>query len=64
MALALAGASPVLADANTVRVVMSTSEGDIGIDLYLDQAPVTAGNFLQLVEDGSLDGVPSRGARQ
>ena len=56
LALALAGSTPVFADANTVRVVMLTSEGDIGIDLYLDQAPATAGNFLQLVDDGSLDG--------
>ena len=44
------------ADEGTVRVVMATAEGDIEIDLYLDQAPVTAGNFLRLVDDGDLDG--------
>lgn len=44
------------ADEGTVRVVMATAEGDIEIDLYLDQAPVTAGNFLRLVADGDLDG--------
>ena len=48
--------SSALADEGTVRVTMSTSEGDIGIDIYLDRAPITAGNFLKLVDDGSLDG--------
>ena len=41
---------------DTVRVLMSTSQGDIEIDLYLDKAPVTAGNFLKLADDGLLDG--------
>ena len=41
---------------DTVRVTMVTGEGDIEIDLYLDRAPVTAGNFLELVDNGSLDG--------
>ena len=45
----------VIAD-DAVRVVMSTSEGDIEIDLYLDKAPITAGNFLKLTDDGLLDG--------
>ena len=45
-----------VADEGTVRITMSTSEGDIGIDLYLDKAPVTAGNFLKLVENGDMDG--------
>ena len=44
------------ADEGTVRVTMSTSEGDIGIDLYLDKAPITAGNFLKLVDNGDMDG--------
>lgn len=35
---------------------MTTSQGDIDIELYLDKAPVTAGNFLRLVDDGHLDG--------
>jgi len=39
-----------------VRVVMATSEGDIAIELYVDRAPVTAGNFLKLVDEGALDG--------
>lgn len=44
-----------LAD-DAVRIVMSTSKGDIEIDLFVDRAPVTAGNFLQLVDKGLLDG--------
>ena len=52
----LALASGANADEGTVRVVMSTSEGDIGIDLYLDRAPVTAGNFLRLVDNDDFDG--------
>lgn len=44
------------ADEGTVRVTMSTSEGDIGIDLYLNKAPITAGNFLKLIENGDMDG--------
>jgi len=54
--LALAVYSGAAADETTVRVLMSTSEGEIGIDLYLDKAPVTAGNFLELVDNGDLDG--------
>lgn len=46
----------VNADEGAVRITMSTSEGDIGIDLYLDKAPITAGNFLKLVDNGDLDG--------
>lgn len=53
---ALAIATGVHADDGTVRVLMSTSEGNISIDLYLDKAPVTAGNFLALVDNGDLDG--------
>jgi peptidyl-prolyl cis-trans isomerase A (cyclophilin A) len=44
------------ADDDTVRIVMSTSAGDIEIDLYLDKAPITAGNFLQLVDGKLMDG--------
>jgi peptidyl-prolyl cis-trans isomerase A (cyclophilin A) len=49
-------AANVLADDAIVRVRMSTGQGDIEIDLYLDKAPITAGNFLKLVENGDLDG--------
>jgi len=53
---ALVTGAPVHADDGTVRITMSTDVGDIGIDLYVDKAPVTAGNFLQLVDNGDLDG--------
>jgi len=53
--VALLLGTAALAD-NDVKVVMSTSEGDIEIDLYMDKAPVTAGNFLKLIDDGLLDG--------
>jgi peptidyl-prolyl cis-trans isomerase A (cyclophilin A) len=42
--------------ADGVRVVMSTSQGDIEIDLNTDKAPITAGNFLRLIDAGLLDG--------
>ena len=44
------------ADEGTVRVTMATSQGVVEIDLYLDKAPITAGNFLRLVEGEHLDG--------
>ena len=56
----ITGAALLLLFANTVsaqqRIVMSTSEGDIEIDLYTNSAPITAENFLNLVDDGHLDG--------
>jgi peptidyl-prolyl cis-trans isomerase A (cyclophilin A) len=37
-------------------VEIQTPKGNITIELLLDQAPVTAGNFLDLVKNRSLDG--------
>lgn len=37
-------------------VIMSTSMGDIKIELYPDKAPVTVENFLAYVNDGFFDG--------
>ena len=42
--------------AEPVRVLMTTSAGDIEIEVYPDKAPVTAANFLQLVDGWHLDG--------
>ncbi len=53
---ALFMATVAAADDDAVRIVMLTSQGDIEIDLYVAKAPVTAGNFLQLVDDGHMDG--------
>ncbi len=38
-------------------VKIITSQGDIVIELFDKQAPITVGNFLLLVEDGYYDGV-------
>ncbi len=38
-------------------VKITTSQGDILIELFDKQAPITAGSFLLLVEDGFYDGV-------
>ncbi len=48
--------SVVNADEGTLRITMKTNQGDIKIDLYMDKAPITAGNFLTLVEGEHLDG--------
>lgn len=37
-------------------VIFSTTLGDIKIELYPEQAPVTVENFLQYVDDGFFDG--------
>jgi peptidyl-prolyl cis-trans isomerase A (cyclophilin A) len=37
-------------------VIMSTSFGDIKIELYQDEAPITVQNFLSYAEDGFFDG--------
>jgi peptidyl-prolyl cis-trans isomerase A (cyclophilin A) len=54
--LAMTLATVAMADEDTVRITMATGQGDIEIELYLDKAPITAGNFLALAEDGDLDG--------
>lgn len=46
----------VAADDDTVTVLMSTSEGDIVIDLYADRAPETVANFLRVVDGKHYDG--------
>ena len=41
----------------TPPVVMETNYGTIEIELYMDRAPDTAGNFEKLMEDGFYDGL-------
>jgi peptidyl-prolyl cis-trans isomerase A (cyclophilin A) len=43
-------------DADGQRVIMKTSLGDIEIVVYPNKAPITATNFLRLVDGGHLDG--------
>tara|TARA_A100001037_G_C15113873_1_gene620401 strand:+ start:1019 stop:1525 length:507 start_codon:yes stop_codon:yes gene_type:complete len=38
-------------------VIMSTSEGDVTIEVYDQQMPITAGNFLKLVDEGYYNGL-------
>lgn len=39
------------------NVLMKTSAGDITIELFTDTMPITAGNFLELVDKGYYDGL-------
>jgi len=36
---------------------MKTSEGDIKLELFENEAPIAVGNFVSLVEDGYYDGI-------
>src|SRR5690349_360101 len=40
------------------KAIMETNKGTITIELYEDKAPVTAGNFIDLVGRGFYDGLP------
>jgi len=42
---------------DTTTVVMRTNRGDITIELFVGETPVTAGNFLTLTENDFYDGV-------
>jgi peptidyl-prolyl cis-trans isomerase A (cyclophilin A) len=50
--LAVAGT----ARAETVRVLMQTSKGDVTLELEEDKAPETVGNFLRYVDEGFYEG--------
>jgi len=41
-----------------VQAVISTSKGDIRLDLFPEQAPVTVANFVNLAKRGYYDGLP------
>lgn len=43
------------AQAETLKVLMSTSLGDITLELYPDKAPKTVANFLQYADEGFYD---------
>jgi len=45
-----------LAPSPDVVVLMQTSMGDIRLRLFPDRSPITVGNFLSYVDDGSYDG--------
>ena len=39
------------------NVLMKTSAGEIKIELFTDTMPITAGNFLELVDKGYYNGL-------
>jgi len=39
------------------KAIIETNKGSITIELYEDKAPITAGNFIDLVERGFYDGL-------
>lgn len=46
----------ISANAQTIKVKLETTMGDIHIDLYADKAPITVANFLKYIDGGHLDG--------
>ncbi|HEC79841.1 MAG TPA: peptidylprolyl isomerase, partial [Firmicutes bacterium] len=44
-------------DYENPKVVIETDKGNIILEVYLLDAPITAGNFLMLVNDGYYDGI-------
>ena len=42
---------------NMTNVLMQTSAGDITIELFTDSMPITAGNFLDLINKGYYNGL-------
>jgi peptidyl-prolyl cis-trans isomerase A (cyclophilin A) len=49
-------AQGAFAEPDTVTVRLTTALGDIDVEVHLAGAPVTAANFLRLVDNGHLDG--------
>ena len=54
---AAAGAPPYTPSQTTPKVVIETIMGDITIELFPSQAPITVNNFLQYVNSGFYDGL-------
>src|SRR5436309_7479205 len=55
LGLGLPGAATAAGKGNPM-VVLSTSQGDIKVELYPDKAPITVKNFLDYVKAGYYDG--------
>jgi cyclophilin family peptidyl-prolyl cis-trans isomerase len=53
---ALAWVSAGVCHAENTRVLMKTSMGDLTIELFDEQAPITTKNFISYVESGFYDG--------
>ncbi|GHD18402.1 peptidylprolyl isomerase [Nocardiopsis kunsanensis] len=52
-----AGGPPEVDVSDVEGAVLHTSEGEIELDLYPEDAPVTVSNFVGLAEDGFYDGL-------
>jgi len=55
VAALLAILSPVVVAAETVAVIMQTSAGEVRLELYSDEAPLTVENFLEYVDGNYYD---------
>lgn len=49
--------TPMIEEKENTVVVMKTNKGDVTIELFTKEAPVTAGNFLALAQKDFYDGV-------
>jgi peptidyl-prolyl cis-trans isomerase B (cyclophilin B) len=56
LSVLLAFSAGTVSAAGNPKVKMTTSKGDVIIELYADKAPVTVENFLRYVKDGAYDG--------
>jgi peptidyl-prolyl cis-trans isomerase A (cyclophilin A) len=52
------------ADARSNTLLMKTSLGEVAIELFPEQAPITTANFLRYVNEGFYDGQDGKGATQ
>ena len=48
----------VIDDSKTYSATISTTQGDISVDLYADKAPMAVNNFVYLAQQGWYDGLP------
>ena len=56
MMVALLTMASICTDAETIKVKLETSMGDIHFDLYADKAPKTVANFLKYIDAGIFNG--------
>ena len=53
---AAAQITQVATEPEVVAVVLETSLGEISVEVEIERAPITAGNFLRYVDEGRFDG--------
>lgn len=57
LAFLLGIANTALAETDNPSVVMNTNRGSIVLEIYADKSPITAANFLKLVDEDYYDGL-------